>query len=138
MVVPLGNYQWHSIRKCQIHTTIITLEYVIKYGGGYSNVISLPKPFRPYHKKLDFVSCLKMSPFHSVKIRKALRKWIMKAAIPQLNLQFRSPKTLIVPNETPFIHIDLNRHVTGHVEPTIRISVVMRPLNFSFFNGVHT
>ena len=25
---------------------------------------------------------------------------------------------------------------TGRIEPTIRISVVMRPLNFSFFNRV--
>ena len=33
---------------------------------------------------------------HSVKTQKALRKWISKVAIPQLNLQFRSPKTLLI------------------------------------------
>ena len=33
-------------------------------------------------------------PLRSVKKQKALRKWILKGAIPQLNLQFRSPKTL--------------------------------------------
>ena len=51
-----------TIRKCQIHRTIITLEYVIKYGGGYSDVISLPKPFRPYHNELDFGCGLKILP----------------------------------------------------------------------------
>ena len=47
---------------------------------------------------------------------------------------FMQPKnTCLVPNTTPFIDFGLNLLATGHVEPTIRISVVMRHLNFSFF-----
>ena len=46
--------------------------------------------------------------------------------------------TSLVPNTTPFFDFGLNLLATGRVEPTIRISVVMRPLNFSFFNSVQT
>ena len=50
---------------------------------------------------------------------------------------FMQPKnTSLVPNTTPFIDFGLNLLATGRIEPTIRISVVMRPLNFSFFNRV--
>ena len=41
-----------------------------------------------------------------------------------------------IPNTTPFIDFGLNLLATGRIEPTIRISVVIRPLNFSFFNRV--
>ena len=50
---------------------------------------------------------------------------------------FMQPKnTSLVPNTTPFIDFGLNLLATGRIEPTTRISVVMRPLNFSFFNRV--
>ena len=50
---------------------------------------------------------------------------------------FMQPKsTSLVPNTTPFIDFGLNLLDTGRIKPTIRISVVMRPLNFSFFNRV--
>ena len=44
--------------------------------------------------------------------------------------------TSLVPNTTPFIDIGLNLLATGHIEQTIMISVVMSPVNFSFFNRV--
>ena len=37
-----------------------------------------------------------VSPLRSVKKQKAFIKWILKGAIPQLNLQFRSPKTVFL------------------------------------------
>ena len=40
--------------------------------------------------------------------------------------------TSLFPNATPFIDFGLNLLATGCVELTIRISVVMRPLNFSW------
>ena len=50
---------------------------------------------------------------------------------------FMQPRnTSLVPNTTPFIDFGLNLLATDRVERTIRISVVMRPLNFSFFNRV--
>ena len=50
---------------------------------------------------------------------------------------FMQPKnTSLVPNITPFIDFGLTLVATGRVEPTIRISVVIQPLNFSFFNRV--
>ena len=50
---------------------------------------------------------------------------------------FMQPKnTSLVPNTTPFIDFGLNLLATGCVEQTIRISVVMSPVNFSFFNRV--
>ena len=50
---------------------------------------------------------------------------------------FMQPKnTSLVPNTTPFIDFGLNLLATGRVEQTIRISVVMSPVNFSFFNRV--
>ena len=50
---------------------------------------------------------------------------------------FMQPKsTSLVPNATPFIDFGLNLLATGRVELTIRISVVVRPLNLSFFNRV--
>ena len=50
---------------------------------------------------------------------------------------FMQPQnTSLVPNTTPFIDFGLNLLATDRVERTIRISVVMRPLNFSFFNRV--
>ena len=39
---------------------------------------------------------------------------------------------LLVPNATPFIDFGLNVLATGH-ELTIRIYVVMQPLNFPFW-----
>ena len=52
---------------------------------------------------------------------------------------FMQPKnTSLVPNTTPFIDFGVNLLATGCVEPTIRISVVMRPLNISFFNRVYS
>ena len=45
-------------------------------------------------------------------------------------------KLELVPNATPFIDFGLNLLATGRVELTIRISVVLRPLNFLFFNRV--
>ena len=50
---------------------------------------------------------------------------------------FMQPRnTSLVSNTTPFIDFGLNLLATDRVERTIRISVVMRPLNFSFFNRV--
>ena len=50
---------------------------------------------------------------------------------------FMQPKnTSLVPNTTPFIDFGLDLLATGRIEPTIRTSVVTRPLNFSFFNRV--
>ena len=50
---------------------------------------------------------------------------------------FMQPRnTSLVPNTAPFIDFGLNLLATDRVERTIRISVVMRPLNFSFFNRV--
>jgi len=50
---------------------------------------------------------------------------------------FMQPKnTSLVSNTAPFIDFGLILLAIGCVEPTIRISVVMRPLNFSFFNRV--
>ena len=50
---------------------------------------------------------------------------------------FMQPRnTSLVPNTTPFIDFGLNLLATERVGRTIRISVVMRPLNFSFFNRV--
>ena len=67
---------------------------------------------------------------HSVKNRKALRKWILKVAIPQ------SQNSFVIPNATPFIEFDLNVLATGHVGPTIRIFDVTQPLRFAVFNRV--
>ena len=64
-------------------------------------------------KKKDFVNCKNAAQF-----------------------PFMQPKnTSLVPNTTPFIDFGLNLLATGRIEPTIRISVVMQPLNFSFFNS---
>ena len=50
---------------------------------------------------------------------------------------FMQPKnTSLVPNTTPFIDFGLNLLATGRIEPTIRISVVIRPLDFFVFNRV--
>ena len=67
---------------------------------------------------------------HSVKNRKALRKWILKVAIPQ------SQNSFVIPNATPFIEFDLNVLATGHVGLTIRIFDVTQPLSFAVFNRV--
>ena len=51
---------------------------------------------------------------------------------------FMQPKnTSLVPNTTPFIDFGLNLLATGRIEHTIRITVVMSPVDFSFFNRVH-
>ena len=74
---------------------------------------------------------------HSVKKRKALRKWILKAAIPQLNSVIpQSQNIFAIPNATPCIEFGLNMHDTGHVGPTIRIFYVTQPLSFVVFNSV--
>ena len=44
--------------------------------------------------------------------------------------------TSLVPNTTIVVDFGLNLLATGSVEQTIRISVVMSPVNFSFFNRV--
>ena len=50
---------------------------------------------------------------------------------------FMQPQnTSLVPNTTPFIDFGLNLLATGRVEQTIRISVVVSTVNFSFFNRV--
>ena len=50
---------------------------------------------------------------------------------------FAQPQnTFVVPNATPFIDFGLNMLATGHVKPTIKISVVTQPLNFPVFNRV--
>ena len=50
---------------------------------------------------------------------------------------FMQPKnTSLGPNKPPLIDFGLNLLATGHVEQTIRISVVMSPVNFLFFNRV--
>ena len=40
-----------------------------------------------------------------------------------------------IPNTTPFIDFGLIVLATGHIELTIRISVVMQPFNFLFLIG---
>ena len=49
---------------------------------------------------------------------------------------FMQPQnTSLVPNTTPFIDFGLIVLATGHIELTIRISVVMQPFNFLFLIG---
>ena len=53
--------------------------------------------------------------------------------------QFPFPQpqnTFLASNATPLIDFTLKMLATGHVEPTIRISVVTQPSNFPVFNSV--
>ena len=65
----------------------------------------------------------------------------MDSENPDSAAQFPFPQpqnTFLVSNATPLIDFSLNMLATGHVGPTIRISVVTQPLNSPFFNRVES
>ena len=99
VILPHPLYHYTGYDFCRIVMWLTALGHIHSFIGGFG-IALLRMLFIRFPSKLKLgrnVTALIISFFalaHSVKNRKASRKWILKVAIQQLNLQFSSPKTV--------------------------------------------